>query len=449
MTRILIPDFKSVLSVVLLVLQLAAPSSNLEAIHWPDLSNVESEARGHLLKAQASLTTAVNVVNASDATLSEAYASMGQTSHAYSFNAPARECYVNASRLAPKDFRWVYLTAKLDQQDGRFDEAIKNYLLAQSLNPSYVAASINLGNIFLEANRLAEARQHFAATLKIDKDSPAAHYGLGQVALSERNYAEAVRYFERTLAIVSAATRVPYSRAMAYRGLGELEKAKANLRLQGSVGVRVADPLVDQLQELIQGERLHLIRGKLALEAKRYAEAADEFRKAVAARPNSVTGRVNLGAVLSLVGDVAGAIEQFEAVLRIAPENANAHYNLGVLFVNQNRHQEAITHLEFVLRSNPQDSSARFLLAQAYLRSEQTDSALEEFTRIVKADPSNEQALLGQVQLFFQKKQYKQALDSLEKSHADFPGKPAITITLARLLATSPSYELRNGPRAL
>jgi tetratricopeptide (TPR) repeat protein len=157
MTRMLNPDFKSVLSVVLLVLQLAAPRSNLVAIHWPDLSNVEAEARGQLLKAQASLTTAVNVVNASDATLSEAYASMGQTFHAYSFNAPARECYVNASRLAPKDFRWVYLTAKLDQQDGRFDEAIKNYLLAQSLNPSYVAASINLGNIFLEANRLAEA----------------------------------------------------------------------------------------------------------------------------------------------------------------------------------------------------------------------------------------------------------------------------------------------------
>jgi tetratricopeptide (TPR) repeat protein len=428
---------------------LPAPRSNLVVIHWPDLSNVEVEVRGHLLKEQASLTAAVKVVGASDATLSEAFGSMGQTFHAYSFNSPAREYYVNASRLAPRDFRWVYLMAKLDQQDGRIDEAIKNYLLVQSLNPNYVAASVNLGNIFLEANRLLEARQQFAAALKIDKDSPAAHYGLGQVALSERNYAEAVRYFERTLAIVSAATRVHYSLAMAYRGLGELEKAKANLRLQGTVGVRVADPLVDQLQEIIQGERLHLIRGRAALEAKRYGEAADEFRKAVAARPQSVTGRVNLGAVLTLLGDLPGAIEQFEEVLRIAPENANAHYNLGVLFARQNRHQEAIPHLQFVLRSNPRDSSARFLLAQAYLRSEQRDAALEEFTRIVEVDPSNEQALLEQVQLLFQKKEYKQALDSLEKSHASFPDKTATTITLARLLAMSPSYSLRNGARAL
>jgi len=428
---------------------LPAPRSSLVAIHWPDLSTAEAEVREHLLKEQASLTTAVKEADASDATLSEAYGSTGQTFHAYSFNAPARECYANATRLAPKEFRWVYLLAKLGQQDGRIDEAIKNYLLAQNLNPSYVAASVNLGNIFLEANRLSEARQHFAAALKIDKDSAAAHYGLGQVALSERNYAEGVSYFERTLAIIPAATRVHYSLAMAYRGLGELEKAKAHLRLQGTVGVRVADPLFDELQGIIQGERLHLSRGRLALEAQRYAEAADEFRKAIAARPESVTGRVNLGGALTLMGDLPGAIEQFEAVLRIAPENANAHYNLGLLFTNQNRPQEAITHLQFVLRSNPRDSSARSLLAQAYLKTDRMDAALEEFTRIVEADPGNEQAQLAQVQLLLQKKQYKQALDNLEKSQARFPDKIPTAIMLARLLATSPSLELRNGTRAL
>ncbi|HZI62617.1 MAG TPA: tetratricopeptide repeat protein [Pyrinomonadaceae bacterium] len=427
---------------------LPAPKSNLVAVHWPDLSTVEAEVRGHLSEAQSSLTTVVNTVNAGDATLSEAYGSAGQTFHAYSFNSTAKECYVNASRLAPKDFRWIYLIAKLDQQDGRVDDAIKNYVMVQSLNPSYAAASINLGNIFLEANRLAEARRHFAAALKIDANSPAAHYGLGQVALSERNYAEAVKYFERTLAIVSAATRVHYSLAMAYRGLGELEKAKDHLRLQGTVGVRVADPLVDQFEEIIQGERLHLIRGRTAMDAKRYAEAANEFRKVVAASPDSVAGRVNLGAALNLLGDQAGALQQFEEALRISPENANAHFNLAVLLTSQNRHREAITHLQSVIASNPRDSSARSMLAQAYLRSGKDDLAQEQFARIVEADPGNEQALLSQAQLLFLKKQYKQALDILEKSHATFPDKTATSITLARILATSPSHDLRNGARA-
>jgi len=428
---------------------LPAPRTNLVVVNWPDLSTLEVEVREQMLKAQASLTASVKSLGAEDARLAEAYGLMGRTLHAYSLNSPARECYLNASRLAPKDFRWVYLLAKLDHQDGRIEEAIKNYLVVRNLNPLYAAASVNLGNIFLEANRVADARQHFAAALNVDKDSAAAHYGLGQVALSERNFAEAVRYFERTLAMVPAATRVHYSLAMAYRGLGQLEKAKANLSLQGTVGVRAADPLFDQLQELVQGERLHLIRGRLALEAERYTEAANEFRKAVAAKPESVTGRVNLGAVLTLLGDVSGAIEQFEAVLRIAPENVNAHYNLGLLLTTQNQHQEAIRHLQAVLQSNPRDSSARFLLAQAYLKSDRRDEALEEFSRIVDADPNNERALLEQVRLLFLKKQYKQALDRLDKSHAQFPQKIATAITLATLLATSPSYDLRNGTRAL
>ena len=90
--------------------------------------------------------------------------------------------------------------------------------------------------------------------------------------------------------------------------LGDAEKAKAHLAQQGSVGVRVADPLVDGLQDLITGERVYLARGKVAFEAQRYADAVTEFRKAVAAKPDSVTARINLGAALTQVGDVNGAV---------------------------------------------------------------------------------------------------------------------------------------------
>ena len=226
---------------------LPPPKSTLVTVHWPDLSNLESEVREHLLTSQALLIAAVRNTSTTDAKLSEAYGVMGQTYHAYSLNSPARECYVNASRLAPGNFRWVYLIAKLDQLEGRVDEAIKGYLLVRQLNPDYVAAIVNLGNIYLASNRLAEAKQNFAAALRIQKDNAAAVYGLGQIALSERQYAEAVSYFERTLAIVPAATRIHYSLAMAYRGLGELQKAKASLALQGAVGVRSADPLIDDI----------------------------------------------------------------------------------------------------------------------------------------------------------------------------------------------------------
>jgi tetratricopeptide (TPR) repeat protein len=350
---------------------------DLVVVRSPDLANLEESVRAQVTKLQNSLTVAARNSATSETALSEAYGKLGQIYHAYSFIEPAHDCYLNASLLAPKDFRWTYLVANLDQQQGRFEDAIRRYRIAETLRPDYVAVPVNLGNIFVELNRLDEAKASFGAALELDKNNPAAHYGLGQVALSNRSYAEAIRHFEATLAQVPSANRVHYSMAMAYRGLGDLEKAKAQLAQQGTVGVRVSDPLVDSLQDLIEGERVPLARGKVAFEARRYAEAAVEFRKAVAVSPRNVTARINLGATLSQLGDVQGAAEQFEEAIRIDPGRVNAHYNLAILLAGQNQHEKAIAHLQSALAVEPNDTSVQFLLVSELMKVGRCREAIE------------------------------------------------------------------------
>ena len=348
----------------------------------PDLSNLEESVRDQITTAQAALTSLAKNPATTKTLLSEEYGKLAQLYHAYSLVSAARDSYLKANQLAPNDFRWIYLLGKLDHQEGRFDDAIRRYQTARRLQPDYIAALVNLGNIFLELNRLDDARENFTAALAIDKNNPAAHYGLGQVAVSKRNYAEAVDHFQQTLAQVPGANRVHYSLAMAYRGLGDSGKAKAHLAQQGSVGVRVADPLVDRLQDLITGERVYLARGKVAFEAGRYADAVNEFRKAVASKPVSVTARINLGAALTQVGDVNGAVEQFEEALKIDPGKVNAHYNLAVLLSGQNKHEQAITHLRSALSVEENDLNARLLLAQELKNSGRPDESLAEYARL-------------------------------------------------------------------
>ena len=428
---------------------LQPPRKGLVALHVPDLSSAEDSVREHVRELQNSLGAVAKNPATSAAALSEAYGQLGEIYHAYSLLAPARDCYLNANHLAPNDFRWLYLLAKLDQQEGRYDDAMRRYRAALALRPDYVAAHVNLGNIFLELNELDKATENFNAALAIDKENAAAHYGLGQIALSRRAYAEAVTHFEKTLSQTPGANRVHYSLAMAYRGLRNAEKAKTHLAQQGTVGVRVSDPVVDRLPALIAGERLYLSRGKVAFEAQRYADAAAEFRKAVAAKPDSVTARVNLGAALSQTGDLNGAVEQFEAAIRIEPEKANAHYNLAVLLARQNKHANAIAHLHSALKAEPGDVSARYLLAQELAKINQLDGAVTEFSRVVQSAPGNESALLELVKLLHHKRQFKQALDLLEQHHAQYPKRGRTVTLLAYLLATSPQTELRNGARAL
>ena len=423
--------------------------TELVDVHLPDLSKLEERVREQLTAEQDSLAATLKNPAISNASLSEAYGKLGQAYHAYSLTASARECYFNATTLAPNDFRWIYLPAKLDQQAGYFEDAISRFSRARDVRPDYVAASVNLGNIFLELNRLSDAQAAFVKALAIEKNNPAALYGMGQVSASNRDYATAVRHFEETLAEVPGANRVHYSLAMAYRGLGNAEKVKGHLAQQGTVGVRVTDPLFDGLQDLITGERVYLSRGKIAFEAQRYAEAADEFRKAVTAKPGSVTARVNLGAALTQTGDLDGAVEQFEEALRIEPGKANAHYNLAVILAGQNKHDQSIAHARSALTAEPNDVNARFLLAQELKKSGNVDEALSEYSRVVQADPGNESALLEQVKLQYRKGQVKQALDALEKSHAQYPKRGQTVLLLAYILAASPQLDLRNGARAL
>lgn len=317
---------------------LPPPKSTLVPLHWPDLTKLETDVREQLVSAQNALAAAARDAGTPAAALSEAYGMTGQIYQAYSLNSQARECYLNASRLTPKDFRWVYLLAKLDHKEDLTDDAIRHYRIARTLHPEYVAVPVNLGNIYLQLNRLEDAKENFKAALGIDESSAAALYGLGQVALSQRSYTEAVNYFEKALRLLPGANRIHYSLAMAYRALGDTQRATSHLAQQGTVGPRASDPLMDELLDLIKGERVYLIRGRLALEAKRYAEAANEFRKAIAANRASIPAHVNLGAVLVQTGDPKGAAEQYEEALRIDSKNTNAHFNLAILLANENKH---------------------------------------------------------------------------------------------------------------
>jgi tetratricopeptide (TPR) repeat protein len=429
--------------------ELPAPRPGLVTVHFPDLTPLEPEVREQLSSFESSLAKVARNSSTTDVALAEAYGTMGQIYQAYNLIAPARESYLNANTLAAQEFRWVYLLAKLDQLEERFDDALRRLEVAGRIRPEYAAVLENAGQIKLQQNHLPEAEKIFKAALEIEPESSAALYGLGQIALSRRDFTGAVKYFEDALLRSPEASRIHYSLAMAYRGLGETEKAKQHLSQQGTIGVRASDPLLDNLQNLIKGERIYLLRGRLALEAKSYTEAAVEFRKAIAANPKSLVAQLNLGAALTQLGDLSGAGSQYETALKLDPKNPIAHFNLSVLLANENKHQAAIDHLQTVLSEDPRDLRARFFLASELLKSGELAKALDEFSQVAAADPDNEEALLEKVKLLSRSRQYKLALDELERSNARYPQKGQTAALLAYLLAGSPQLELRNGTKAL
>lgn len=117
---------------------------------------------------------------------------------------------------------------------------------------------------------------------------------------------------------------------MAYRGLGRVEQAQAELERLGSGVIKLGDPAVDALAGLVRGERLLVIQGRRALEAGELRAAADWFAKAVAAAPTSIAARTDLAAVLLQLGEHSAALE---LVMRVYQEDPAAGHAETVALV--------------------------------------------------------------------------------------------------------------------
>jgi tetratricopeptide (TPR) repeat protein len=381
--------------------------------------------------------------------LGEAFGDLAQHYHAYGLAQVAEESYGIAARLAPEDFRWPYLQAYLLESAGRLEEAVALYERALGLDPDVPPALIRLGKAYLTLNRTDEARLVLERALALSQGSPAAAAAMGELLLSERRYREAADRLELALDRQPQANRLYYPLALAYRGLGDLDRAQELLALRGQVGVRPADPLVDGLSALTTGERVHLLRGRAAFDVRQYETAAAEFALALEADPNSIRARLNLAAALAEIDRIDEAIGHLEKVIELAPGNATAHFNLALLYQRQGQDGPALERLKDAVLYEPRDAEMQLSLANALRAAGKLDEALGAYGKAVAINPASEFAWVGEADVLARLGRFEEALNRLETGHSLMPVSGAIAHGLARMLAACPDASLRDGPRAV
>ncbi|HXV59364.1 MAG TPA: tetratricopeptide repeat protein [Vicinamibacteria bacterium] len=381
--------------------------------------------------------------------LADAFGSGGQIYFTYDLPEPAEASFENARLLAPTDYRWPYYLGALHQKAGRLEEAVAFYREVLLLRSHDVPALVHLAEALQQLNRLDEAEALYRKGLAADGSCIAARAGLGQIAFLRRDYSLAVDLFQESLAAVPDASRLHYPLAMAYRQLGEEEKARQHLERSGPVGVGVRDPLMDELLELRRGERVHTLRGKVAFRFGRYEDAASEFAKAVEASPESFRARVNLGSALAAVGNVDAALREYEAALGLEPLSANAHYNLGYLLARRGDSEAATRHLRAAIEADPEDHEAHVELADVLHRAGLFADAERHYSKAAALAPDDGRALLGRSRALAADGRYREALAGLEDAHGKLPTDGGIAQALARLLASSPDAAIRDGARSL
>jgi len=99
-------------------------------------------------------------------------------------------------------------------QQGRWDEAIREYQAALRINPEYAEAHYNLGVAYAEQGRLDEAIREWQAALRINPEYAEAHYGLGWAYEKQGRLDEAIREYQAAAKLGLGPARELLSRIM-------------------------------------------------------------------------------------------------------------------------------------------------------------------------------------------------------------------------------------------
>ena len=421
-------------------------------VSLPDLSKMVPSVQKQLREAHGSLSaTLQNRQTPAQAipTLAEAYGGLGKLLTAAGYPDAAEPCFLNARTLAPDDYRWPYYLAHHYRKRGELDKARTFFAQALDLRPDEVASLVWMGDVALAQGRVDEAEPRFARALALEPGSLSARFGLGRAALASQEYRRAVEYLEEVLRRDPEAAGAHYPLGLAYRGLGDAKKAEAQLRLRKNHEILPADPLIVDLEELLDSPQAYESRGIRALNAHQWPQAAALFRKGLDLAPDSAALRHRLGTVMSMTGDPAGAQAQFEQVVRASPDYHPAQYSLGVLLQDKGRHAEAIPRFTAALRARPGYTEARLRLATSLRRVDRAKEALQDYEQVLAENPNQAEARFGRAMALVQLGRDREARDRLVADVKAFPDQSLFAHGLARLLAAAADDRVRDGDRAL
>jgi len=137
------------------------------------------------------------------------------------------------------------------------------------------------------------------------------------------------------------------------------------------------------------------VRGKEAMAAGRFDEAAALYAEIVRALPSEPGMLLNLGLALSMAGRPREAIPHLQAALKLRPDLVPASLFLGAAHMELGQAARAVEPLQKVVAAQPENRDARKMLADALLSLERYDSAARHFRKLSEVAPQDARVWYG------------------------------------------------------
>jgi tetratricopeptide (TPR) repeat protein len=139
----------------------------------------------------------------------------------------------------------------------------------------------------------------------------------------------------------------------------------------------------------------HLNLGMDLAAMGRLDDARQAYRRGIEVDPTAAEVHYNLGVAAAMQGDLPTAVEAFRTAVRLRPDLREAQHNLAGALCSQGRFDEGIVQYEALLARWPDDADARYLLGLACLETEQVDEAETQFQWLLDHAPERPEGHRG------------------------------------------------------
>lgn len=414
------------------------------AIPTPPLTGFDPTIREQIETARAELAAGLADASVSAEQQAALWGDLGNTFHAYELVTAARTCYQQAIDRAPIDARWPYFLGQLERELGEAALAIRGLGRAVELDPDWVPGWVALGETLLAMGQPAEARPALAAALERLPACAPAQVGLAKIALDEGRLEEAHQRLSAALAAQPEASAIHHHLARLARRLGQPEEADRHMALAGPRQPSIADPWMARVEGRRLGTHNLMTRAQQATRANRIEESIRLYRQILAAEPDHVRARTNLGAALARQGRLEEAQRELERAVALNSAEPVARFDLGTVLLRRGD-PGAADQLAAAVALDPRQPAARLNLATAHRLAGRHEEAVTHYRALVALAPASPTGYywlaLSELRLGRPQAGFKTLDDGLARTS----GAPLLQEALARLRASCPEVAICDG----
>ena len=152
--------------------------------------------------------------------------------HAHKRLPEAQDLYRRAAVLSRDEFRWIYLLGIAQQESKQYAQAANSFGKALNTRP-YGPAWIRMGESLAAEQQFGAAADALRTAAEIEGNRAYASYALGKVLLELGKTTEALELLESAVALAPDSGGPRHALAMAYRAVGDEDRAQRELAKAG------------------------------------------------------------------------------------------------------------------------------------------------------------------------------------------------------------------------